>query len=229
MKRILIWDTNYLNKFKFHTYFTEIFTKLALKETYHNISISFNIISELDNKLIVDNYRKNILEIYQELYNRIDEIDEQSIINIIRSIKSCKYIDFTEFLLKIDEIVLDYVSNTSIYNDKMVLINYLFKYLHYISFLDSRLLKKMKNFNLYFDMLKPEINEKQNINHLCSLNLIMHKTNIIDKDFISTEFDILRNKIYIKNPDESLISSLQLIQEVLGEERHKEIEFNVSE
>jgi len=78
-------------------------------------------------------------------------------------------------------------------------------------------------------MLKPEINEKQNINHLCSLNLIMHKTNIIDKDFISTEFDILRNKIYIKNPDESLISSLQLIQEVLGEERHKEIEFNVSE
>jgi hypothetical protein len=228
MKRILIWETYYLNKFKFHTYFTEIFTKLALKETYHNISISFNIISELDNKLIVDNYRRNLLQIYQELYNRIDEIDEQSIINIIRSINSCKYIDFTEFLLKIDEIVLKYLSNTSNYDDKVVLINYLFKYLHYISFLDAKLLKKMKNFNIYFDILKPEINEKQNINHLCSLNLIMHKINIIDKDLISIEFNILRNRIYIKNPDDSLTSSLELIQQVLGKEKLKEIEINVS-
>jgi hypothetical protein len=228
MKRISKWETNYLNKFKFHTYFTEIFTKLALKETYHNISLSFNIISELDNKLIVDNYRRNLLQIYQELYNRIDEIDEQSIINIVRSINSCKYIDFTEFLLKIDEIVLKYVSNTSDYLNKLDMINFLFKYLYYISFLDSNLLKKMKNFNAYFDMLKPEINEKQNINHLCSLNLIMRKANLIDKELISNQFNILRNRIYIKNPDDSLISSLQLINEVLGKEKMDEIEFNVN-
>ena len=226
MKRILNWETSYLNKFKFHYYFTEIFSKLALKETYHNISLSFNVISELDNKLIMDNYRTTLFAIYQELNKRIEEIDEQSTINVLRSVNNCKYIDFTEYLLNIDEIVLKYVSDKS--NDETNLINYLLKYLHYLSFIDSNLLKKMKNISIYFDLIKPKINEKLNINHLCSLNLIMDKTDIIDKDLLTKEFNYLQNKIFIKNPDESRISSLKLIEKVLGKQYLEIIETNVN-
>ena len=212
MKIILNWKYFNLNKYNFHKYFSDIFVKLAFKENYHNISIGFNIISNLDSMLLVTDCERNIVLILEVLQSRVEEIDEQSVIHILKAMKTCKYVDFRNFLLKIDDII--YKSLHSSENN----FQFLFKYLYYLSFLDQKVLKKIKNFNEYFRLIQNNLTNFTNWRHLVSINFLMKKVEIYNEELFQKQFDILIDKLYLKYPDDELFASLELIKKYKGEE-----------
>ena len=221
MKIILNWKYFYLNKYNFHKYFSDIFVKLAFKENYHNISIGFKIISKLDSMLLVTDCERNIVLIFEVLQSRVEEIDEQSVINILMAMKTCIYVDFTNFLLKIDDII--YKSLHSSKNN----FKFLFKYLHYLSFLDQKLLKKIKNFNEYFRLIQNHLTNDTVMDYLVSINFLMKKVEIYDEELFQKQFDILIDKLYEKFPDDALYASLELIKKYKGEKGLSTLDKNV--
>ena len=99
--------------------------------------------------------------------------------------------------------------------------------MHYLSFLDQKLLKKIKNFNEYFRLIQNHLTNDTIMDYLVSINFLMKKVEIYDEELFQKQFDILIDKLYEKFPDDALYASLELIKKYKGEKGLSTLDKNV--
>ena len=194
-----------------------------MKENYHNISRTFKLINQLNNKLIVHDYEKGIVDISKILISQIEQIDHSSVINIISTINDCKFVDKEEFITKINEIVhrdLELALNNNLKeNNDFLFTSYLMKYLNHISKFDDKIIKSMNYIDQYLTYLENvDKNIDINIDHVSSLFLLMKKAEIYNEVIIEIGYEHLISRLFIKNPDESIKACLEIILKFKGED-----------
>ena len=97
----------------------------------------------------------------------------------------------------------------------------------YLSSIDKNVLKKLKNFKEYFSFIRFHISYLNNIEHLCSLNLLMKKIDFYNSYVFNKQIDYLLTRIMNKLPDEAFIASMEFIKKNGGEKTNLNLEQNV--
>jgi hypothetical protein len=214
-----------LNRFYFHVYFVEIFALLALKENFSSLTLCLLEIINLSAILPAFDYEENILIIRDQLLFRIEEIDKGSAINILKIIINNKTkVDFSELFLKVDNIICTEI----IKNDDQEEL-YIFKYLYYLSKLDTNFLKKIPNFPNYFEIAVKMMSQKVGIEQMSALNLLMVKLDTPNEKLFEKMFPHLKIRLPVKIPDEYVKASMKLIRKFKGQEGLSEISKRVRE